>query len=127
MNRRRQVLILESDEHLRTELEHALAGAGFDAVTTREFREAVNFLFSRDIDLVLVGDQPRPHCAGELLRLMRQMQCAPSRIALLPESTTEAEDLPRLGLTNGPEDPWCDEILELVGKQFVRRALTEAA
>jgi DNA-binding NtrC family response regulator len=127
MHDRERVLILESDEDLRNQLEWSLAEAGFAPTTTEEFGEAVDLLYSRDFDLVLVGEYPRMQCATELLRLMRQMQCPVRRIALLPETAAEARNIPRLGLWPVPEEPWCADILKIVGRHFTKHAASAAA
>jgi DNA-binding NtrC family response regulator len=127
MHSRKQVLILESDEDLRNQLEWSLAEAGIAATTAEELGEAVDLLYARDFDVVLVGEYPRAQWAGDLLFQMREMQCPVRRIALLPETAAEAKDIPRLGLWPVPEEPWCADLLQLVGRQFIRRTMSAAA
>jgi DNA-binding NtrC family response regulator len=127
MSRRRRILVLESDERVRVDLEQALIEAGFDAVTTAEFLEAVDLLYSWEFDLVLVGGQPRQQCVGELLHLMREMQHPVRGLALLPRTAAEARDIPRIGVWPRPEEPWCDEILKVVARRFGRQEAQGAA
>ncbi|MGA3212682.1 MAG: response regulator [Terriglobales bacterium] len=127
MSNRKRVLVWETDECLCRQLEWALVEWGFEATTTQDFAEAIDLLYARDFDLVLVGEPPDTQCARELLRMMREMRCPARAIALAPEYAADAADMIRLGSRSRTEEPWCDQILKIASRHFADRATFAAA
>jgi DNA-binding NtrC family response regulator len=127
MSDRKRVLVLETDEGLCLQLEWALVASGFEATATQDFGEALDLLYARDFDLVLVGEPPHAQCARELLRMMREVQYPVRAIALAPEYSSDAGDMIRPRLWPRTEEPWCAEILKIASRHFANRATSAAA
>ena len=54
MERKAKILIVEDDEEIRSELEHYLSGAGYEAVSLSDFSDAAADILKADPDLILL-------------------------------------------------------------------------
>ncbi|MDD9941551.1 MAG: response regulator [Myxococcales bacterium] len=117
-----RILVVDDDDLMRREAEHAMRGAGHEVITARNGVEALSIALSEPIDLVLT-DVTMPSMDGwQLLRLLRsRAKLSKLPVIFLTRLTSDVERLKgyELGVSDYVDKPFhVDDLVERVRVQL---------